>query len=86
MAKRKAPPAEEIKDESHRERKGGEADAASEIRNCLKMIRCLDTMPSDILPNGKSASSTAHEYVMQGKIKREDYKKKPPAKKLKGAH
>lgn len=46
------------------------------IRNCLKMIRSLDTMPSDILPNGKSASETAHDYVLQGKIKRIDYKKK----------
>ena len=34
------------------------------IRTCLKMIRDISTMPSDILPNGKSASETAHEYVM----------------------
>lgn len=49
---------------------------AENIRNCLKMIRCLDTMPGDILPNGKTASATAHEYVMHGKIKRCVYKRK----------
>ena len=52
-------------------------DAEGEsIRTCLKMIRSLDTLPGDILPNGKTASHTAHEYVMNGKIKRYVHKRR----------
>lgn len=50
-------------------------DSESEkLRLCLKVIRDLHTKPSDILINGKTASQTAHEYVMMGKIKRGHYK------------
>lgn len=46
------------------------------MRACLKMIRNMDTMPGDILPNGRTASSTAHEYVLNGKIKRYVHKRR----------
>lgn len=51
-----------------------DAELPENIRTCLKLIRDLDTMPGDTLPNGETASFTAHEYVMHGRIKRCVYK------------
>ena len=49
-------------------------------RSCLKLIRNLSTKPSDVLPNGKSASETAHEYIMRSKLKRNTNGRKPRKK------
>jgi hypothetical protein len=43
---------------------------AEKIRVCLKIIREPNTLPEMLLPNGKTASETAHEYVLDGKTKR----------------
>lgn len=53
-----------------------ETAAAEKLRMCLKMIRSLDTMPSHVLSNGKTASETAHLYILAGKLKRGAYKQR----------
>ena len=58
-----------------------DAAESEKLRLCLKVIRELSTLPSDILVNGKSASQTAHEYVMAGKEKRGVYKQAHSSKK-----
>lgn len=58
------------------------SDQFKKTRNCLKLIRDLHTLPSDILPNGKTASEFAFEYILAGKKKRFAYKKTTRTKKM----
>jgi len=46
------------------------------LRRCLKIIRDPLTEPSTILPNGETAGSTAHRYVLEGNKKRNQQKSK----------
>lgn len=46
------------------------------LRKCLRIIRDIHTLPSTILPNGKSAELTAHIYVLSGNKKRNQQKRK----------
>ena len=45
------------------------------LRACLRSIRNINTFPSHILANGKTAECTAQEYVMMTNRKRNIYKK-----------
>lgn len=55
-------------------------DVSDNLRSCLKIIRDISTLPSTVLPNGLSASATAHQYVLGNKKKRRTYKLKKKGK------
>jgi hypothetical protein len=46
------------------------------LRKCLRHIRDINTMPSTILCNGETAAETAHIYVINSNLKRNQHKKK----------
>ena len=51
-----------------------EPGMSDSLRLCLKVIRDVSTLPSTVLPNGQTASETAHQYVLRNKCKRRTYK------------
>lgn len=59
--------------------------SSATMRQCLRIIRDTDTLPSTILPNGRSAKAVAHEYVLFEKYKRSINKKRRKASKAKAA-